>query len=95
MHLCRILAKTMTLKQQFPDISANMRAKLRLTQRNERKENPTSLQPHYNSNKPVTTFHQHEFRKLHITLLLIFTGGMAMVYCLLLNAPGIFRWMII
>jgi hypothetical protein len=88
-------AKTMTLKQQFPDISANMRAKLRLVQRNDRKENTSSPGPHYYSNKPVTTFYDNEFRKLHIRLLLIFAGGMAMVYCMLLNAPGIFKWMII
>jgi hypothetical protein len=80
------LQQKMTLLQQFPDVSMQMR---RLTQKNTQKK--TGSQKDHNANgncKELDLYYDNEFRKWHIKLALIIVF---IITCLLVALVGISR----
>jgi hypothetical protein len=78
----------MKMIDQFPD---NTR-RLRLQRTQEQRKPGSHL--HLLSREAVTKYHEGEFRKWHIKLVLIITFVMVFLSFLALQAPGFFRWLI-
>jgi hypothetical protein len=83
----------MTLIEQFPDVSEKVRAKFKIALRKQRDENAFRELP-YDHDKSLVKFYDDEFRKWHIKLLFIILSIVAMIYGLVFNAPGLFKWIV-
>ena len=81
----------MNLIQQFPDVSAEKRA--RATADNKRLKTANAKRSHpYREDDAVVKYYENEFRKWHIKVLFIFVGTIAMTYYFILKGFWIFQW---
>jgi|GEM_PF-5331121 len=81
----------MNLIQQFPNISEQVRAKFKMTQKHRKPENIWSNLP---CDDRQTKFHENEFRKWHIKLVFIIAGTITLLYTFIFNATSIFMWIV-
>jgi hypothetical protein len=84
----------MNLIQQFPDVSMQMRDKLRL--KKTRKGNSGFQSRDHNDNAAdLTVFYDNEFRKWHYKLGLIIVLAITGLYAVTFTISGIFQWLMI
>lgn len=82
----------MNLIEQFPDVSLQMRARVKRNRAVNSISNAT-VQP-YDIDKALAKYYQGEFRKWHFKLALIVGGILVILFSLILNAPGFFNWIV-
>jgi hypothetical protein len=81
----------MNLIEQFPDVSMEIRNKIKMRQKNYGKE--IFVKPvRRRSENALTDFHHKEFRKLHLTVFMIIAVLIGGSYLILLNSPWLFIW---
>ena len=81
----------MNLIEQFPDVSMEIRNKIKMRRKNYSKEifvNPVR----HRSENALADFHHKEFRKLHVTVFVIISVLIGGTYLILLNSPWLFIW---
>lgn len=80
----------MNLVQQFPDVSLQMRNRVKRNQEShhEKRMSMRDLKP---NDPELVRFYDHEFKKWHHTLTLIIAVGIACLYGVILAASGIIR----
>jgi hypothetical protein len=84
----------MNLIQQFPDVSLQMRNRVKWNKKS-RLEKRMSMR-HLKDNDPeVVLFYENEFKQWHCKLTLIIALGIACLYTVVLAASGIVQWVII
>jgi hypothetical protein len=81
----------MNLIEQFPDVSAEIRNKIKMRQKNYRKETFVKPVKHHTDNA-LADFHHKEFKKLHLAVFVIISVLIGGTYLILLNSPWLFIW---
>ena len=81
----------MNLIQQFPDVSAEKRARAKPDNKRFKTANAKRSHP-YREDDAVVKYYENKFRKWHIKVLFILVGTIAMTYYFILKGFWIFQW---
>jgi hypothetical protein len=84
----------MNLIEQFPDISAKVRAKIKMDPSNYKAVNARFPSSYY-ENEAVTKYYAGQFRKWHLKLFFILAVCVSIFYFTLLQGARVLQWITI